>query len=124
MSSDVKMYGPVAVRKIVRDFGYPPSVIRSAITSMRRRGIGYKKTIQAIGTVNSANAHENFQLAQESADFESVKREIELKIELATTFIAQQRERDPAKRTRLWNECLRLVVELENLNGETTTSTT
>lgn len=36
---------------------------------------------------------------------------------LATTFIAQQREQVPAERTRLWGECLRLVDEIERLNG-------
>lgn len=39
----------------------------------------------------------------------------QLEHELATTFIAQQKERVPSERTRLWNECLRLVKQLEEL---------
>lgn len=42
---------------------------------------------------------------------------------LATTFIAQQQERDPAERTRLLNRCLELVKEIEELsNGATKTT--
>lgn len=40
----------------------------------------------------------------------------QLQSTLATTFIAQQKERDPAERTRLWNRCLELAKELEQLN--------
>lgn len=42
-------------------------------------------------------------------------RRIRLEREIGRTFAAQQKERDPAERTRLWNECLRLVGELEKL---------
>lgn len=38
-----------------------------------------------------------------------------LEHELSTTFIAQQKERVPSERTRLWNRCLELVAELERL---------
>lgn len=40
----------------------------------------------------------------------------QLEHELSTTFIAQQKEHDPAERTRLWNRCLELVAELERMN--------
>ena len=47
-----------------------------------------------------------------------------LEHELSTTFIAQQKERDPAERTRLWNKCLELVKEIEELSNGTTKTTT
>lgn len=40
----------------------------------------------------------------------------QLEHELSAAFIAQQRERIPTERARLWNECLRLVDEIERLN--------
>lgn len=50
-------------------------------------------------------------------------RRRQLEHELSTTFIAQQKERDPAQRTRLWNRCLELVKEIEELsNGATKTT--
>lgn len=48
----------------------------------------------------------------------------QLEHSLATTFITLQREKNPAERTRMWSECLRLAVELEKLNNGTTTTTT
>lgn len=38
-----------------------------------------------------------------------------LEHELSTTFIAQQKERSPSERQRLWLECLRLTAEIEKL---------
>lgn len=43
-------------------------------------------------------------------------RRIRLEREIGRMFAEQQKERVPAERTRLWNECLRLAGELEKLN--------
>lgn len=38
-----------------------------------------------------------------------------LEHQLATAFVQLQREKNPTERTRLWEECQRLAVELEKL---------
>lgn len=43
-------------------------------------------------------------------------RRMRLEREIGRTFAQQQKERDPAERTRLWNRCLELVAELERMN--------
>lgn len=41
----------------------------------------------------------------------------QLEHSLATAFVTLQREKNPAQRTRMWSECLRLAGELEKLNA-------
>lgn len=122
MENSVTNYSPVAVRKIVREYGHPPWVIRGAIMSMRRHGSGYRQAVRAVSIVNAAHAGENWHRERERmtmpVDEQEVMRQIDLESQLARTFVRMQRERVPGERQKLWAECIRLSAELERLNDD------
>lgn len=77
-----------------------------------------------VGQLTAMSSYDPASKLITSTEIDTLALRHELEHSLATAFVKWSKERDPAERTRLWQEMHEMAKELERLDEGTTTSTT